>query len=185
MKILGIATSPRKGGNSQKLVESILAGAKDAGAETELICLTDQNIHPCIGCGYCKSGHDTCAQKDDMSMLYEKIAAADGIIFGAPIYFGRLNAQAYMVIDRMWALLNPDFSLRIPAGKKFAVALTCGPGDAKTIQPMEQYFQNTVCGIFGFTYAGTVWQNQLMSPADLEKFPEKITEANELGKRLV
>ncbi|MDR3102478.1 MAG: flavodoxin family protein [Methanocalculaceae archaeon] len=184
MKVIGIAASPRQGGNSQKLVECVLAGAEDAGAETELIRLGDRNIHPCIACGYCKSGHDTCAQKDDMVALYETIRAADVIVFGAPIYFARLNAQAYSLIDRLYAMLNPDFSSRLPAGKKIVIVLTCGSGDLSVAAPMYAYLK-MVFGFFHCMDGGFIWQNQLFAPADLEKFPDEIAKAKALGRTLL
>lgn len=183
MKVIGIAASPRKGGNSQTLVEQVLAGAKENGAETELIRLCDADIHPCSGCGSCKSGHDTCAGKDDMTALYEKIRAADVIVFGAPVYFARLNAQAYPCIDRLYAMLNPDFSSRLPAGKKFVTVLTCGSGDLSVIAPIHEYL-TTVFGFFHCTDGGLIWQNQLLAPTDLEKFPETIAQAQALGRSL-
>lgn len=53
MKVLGLVSSPRKG-NGQTLVENVLAGAAENGAETELIRLTDVEIKPCLDCGFCK-----------------------------------------------------------------------------------------------------------------------------------
>jgi multimeric flavodoxin WrbA len=85
MKIVGIASSPRKGGNSQTLVEHILSGAREEGAETELIRLCERNIQPCTGCNSCKSG-DGCIIQDSMEDLCDTLAEADALVFGSPIY---------------------------------------------------------------------------------------------------
>ena len=78
MKVLGLVSSPRKGGNGQTLVENILAGAAEAGAETELIRLTDVEIKPCLDCGFCKKeGNTTGMQKDAMADIYGKLAEAE------------------------------------------------------------------------------------------------------------
>jgi multimeric flavodoxin WrbA len=183
MKVIGITTSPRKGANSQTLVEHVLAGAKENGAEIESIRLCDLNIHPCVACGFCKSGHDTCAQKDDMTTLYDKIREADVIVFGAPIYFARLNAQAYLFIDRLYAMLNPDFSSRLPTGKKIVTILSCGSGDISVTAPIHEYLK-TIFGFFHCTDEGFIWQNQLLASNDLEKFPETVAKAQTLGRQL-
>jgi multimeric flavodoxin WrbA len=183
MNVIGIAVSPRKGANSQTLVEQVLAGAKERGAETELIRLSDLEIHPCVACGFCKSGHDTCAQKDDMVALYDKIRKADVIVFGAPIYFARLNAQAYTFIDRLYAMLNPDFSSRLPTDKKIVTVLTSGSGELPIAAPMHEYLK-TIFGFFHCMDGGFIWQNQLFAPNDLKQFPETIEKAKSLGRSL-
>ncbi|MFH1090389.1 MAG: flavodoxin family protein, partial [Pseudomonadota bacterium] len=104
MKILGLMCSPRKGGNTEILMNEALEGARSAGAETELIFVADKNIAPCDGCETChKTGQ--CRTKDDMQDIYEKMEAADGIIFGTPVYFTNVSAQAKIIIDRTYAFL--------------------------------------------------------------------------------
>ncbi len=182
MKVIGLSASPRKG-NSYSLVEHVLAGAKEAGAEIELIRLSNADINPCKGCNACKGG-DSCIQDDGMTEIYQKLMDADAVVFGSPVYFYRLAAQAYPLLDRLFALLNPDFSPRIPAGKKFVLALTCGSAGEEVLNPINAYMKN-VFSMFGFKDAGFIWQNTLMAPDELNKFPDKINEAVALGKALV
>ena len=101
MKILGINASPR-GEKSQtlRLVKAVLAGAKSAGAETELIDVCKLNIKYCNACQVCfKTGK--CVQEDDFQGLYDKILAADGMVWGSPNYFRSVTAQLKTLIDRM------------------------------------------------------------------------------------
>jgi len=103
MKILGIVCSPRKDGNTETLVREALQAAGEAGSETELILIADKKIAPCDGCNACfKDG--VCKIKDDMQMISEQLEKADGIIFGSPIYFYNVTAQAKAVIDRTYPL---------------------------------------------------------------------------------
>lgn len=183
MKILGIASSPRKGGNSQTLVEHILEGAREAGADTELIRLCDQEIEPCRGCGSCKK-EGRCAIPDEMATLLEKMAASDAVVFGSPVYWFRLNSQAYPFLDRFYCLLKPDFSTEFPKGKKLVVALTCGGVGPDVLNPINAYLKN-VFRFLGFSDAGFIWQNQCYLTSDLAKYPEKIEEAKGLGRSLV
>jgi multimeric flavodoxin WrbA len=99
MKVLGIACSPRKKGNTDILLEQALSGAEESGAEVEFLPIRDLDIKPCQGCTRCtKDGK--CRTRDDMQIVYEKMLAADGIIFGVPIYFWSMCGQAKVLLDR-------------------------------------------------------------------------------------
>ncbi len=103
MKVLGIACSPRRAGNTEILVNEALASAKDLGAEVELVTIGGRNIAPCDGCESCiMTGK--CRIEDDMQGIYSKLLEADGIIFGTPVYFWSVTAQAKALIDRTYVL---------------------------------------------------------------------------------
>ena len=110
MKILGLSCSPRKNGNTEILLGEALLGASQKGAEVELYSLAGKNIGPCDGCRACGE-KGICKIKDDMQEVYVKLLEADGIIFGTPVYFYNMTAQAKAVIDRTIALNNPKRSL--------------------------------------------------------------------------
>lgn len=102
---LGLATSPRYGGNTSTLLEKALAGAAEGGATTELININQFNISPCLGCNGCYE-KGTCVVQDDMQLIYPKLLAADRIILAAPIFSMGVCAQAKILIDRtqrFWA----------------------------------------------------------------------------------
>ena len=105
MKVLGIVCSPRKDGNTEILVEEALKTTREAGAETDIFLVTGKKIEGCDACGSC---HQTgkCKIKDDMQPLYEKMEAADAIIFGSPVYFHNYTAQAKAIIDRTFCYLR-------------------------------------------------------------------------------
>ncbi len=99
MKILGIVGSPRKRGNTYQMIKWILDCAKENGADTEIICLTEFNIKYCIGCSKCMI-QGKCPQKDDVPKLHKKMIQADGIVFGAPSYVIHVPAQTKVFLDR-------------------------------------------------------------------------------------
>jgi multimeric flavodoxin WrbA len=182
MKVLGIATSPRKG-TSQSLIEHILSGAEKAGAETELLRLCDLDIKPCTGCGVCKTDVG-CNISDDMDGLYQKLVKSDVVVVGSPIYWFRLNAQAYPFIDRFYGYFTSDFACNMPKGKKIVTALTCGGDDITDMNNSNEYLKK-VFQFLGFVDGGYIWQNNCMSPDDIAKYPDKIKEAEQLGRTLV
>ncbi len=97
--ILGIIGSPRKGGNTQVVVERILDGAVSGGATADILFLDDMHIRDCIGCHACWKGLD-CTRKDDMNGLYDRIAGADCFVFGTPVYWYGPTAIMKAFLDR-------------------------------------------------------------------------------------
>ena len=100
MNILILSGSPRKGGNTDLLVEAFVKGALQKH-HVEVVSVRDYKVSPCMGCNVCFVSKDnTCAQKDDMTIIYEKMAHADMLVIASPVYFYGLSAQLKAVIDR-------------------------------------------------------------------------------------
>lgn len=113
IKVLGIAGSPRRGGNSNLLLERALAGAAEAGADTERIVVARLRIAPCIACDGCwKAGR--CVVEDEFQEVYDKFIAAECIILATPIYFMAVSAQAKAFIDRCQCLWARKYVLKQP-----------------------------------------------------------------------
>lgn len=104
-RVLGLACSPRAGGNTDLMLDSALEGAVAQGAVIEKIDVARLDIHPCRACNACfKAGK--CVQDDDMQKLYPKLISFEAIILAAPIFSMNLAAQAKILIDRLqcfWA----------------------------------------------------------------------------------
>lgn len=98
-KVLIISSSPRRGGNSDRLCDRFLQGAQEAGHQVEKVFLRSLNIHYCTSCGVCNSTH-VCTQKDDMTALLDKMVKADVIVLATPVYFYTMSAQLKTLIDR-------------------------------------------------------------------------------------
>jgi multimeric flavodoxin WrbA len=111
IKILGIAGSPRQGGNTTLLLQEALRGAAEAGAVTEKVMLCKRIIHFCTGCLNCsKTGR--CVIEDGMEPLYKKALTAHGVIISAPIYFNSLNAQTKVFVDRFQCIWERKYRLQ-------------------------------------------------------------------------
>ena len=87
-KVIGFSGSPRRDGNTDRLVRQVLAGAAAAGAETAFFRIPDLGIKGCAACYHCKT-HDTCAIPDGMQALYREILAADAVV----VVEGSVNAD--------------------------------------------------------------------------------------------
>ena len=101
MKILGINASPRgKDSNTLRLTSAVLDGAKEEGAETELVDLYKLHIGYCTACGTCYATGE-CTLLDDFSDLFDRMMNADGIVLGAPNYIDSVPAPVKALFDRM------------------------------------------------------------------------------------
>ena len=73
MNILILSGSPRKDGNTELLVDAFAKGAV-AHHHVEIVSVRDYKVNPCLGCDACFKTNGVCAQKDDMTILYEKMS---------------------------------------------------------------------------------------------------------------
>lgn len=110
-KVLALMGSPRKGKNTDKLLDYLLEGISENNMEINKIYLKDKEIKDCSACDYCgKSG--SCIIKDDMNDIYTEFDQSDIIIFAAPVYFNSVNSMAKAAIDRCQRYWSLKYSLK-------------------------------------------------------------------------
>jgi multimeric flavodoxin WrbA len=129
VKILAFAGSPRRHGNSETLLDWVLAAmSRDSEVVVEKVPLTDANINPCRGCNACEQ-LNACIQRDGMDIYHDKIIEADCIILSSPIYCMGIAAQPKALIDRAQVFRSRKYVLRLPVvppernGKRLGVFL--------------------------------------------------------------
>lgn len=116
--ISAIYGSPRKQGNTATLLNAALEGLKDALPDAEVVpvYLCDYNIAACRECYACEQTNGVCIVKDDFLPLQQQLLNSQGVIFGAPIFFYSVNAQAKVFIDRFQGLWVKKYKIE---GYKF------------------------------------------------------------------
>lgn len=184
-EVLVLEGSPRRGGNSQVLMDAVARGIVRAGGTLERIRVADLNIAPCIGCGGCdQTGH--CVVKDEMTGLYAKIVAARRLLLVSPIYFYALPAQLKAAVDRSQALWNRK-QLQIKNGewredpdrKGYLVAVAATKGVRVfegSILTAKYFFDAT-----GFTYAGELLVKGIDGRGEMAKALDELARAEEFG----
>lgn len=182
MKVVGFVGSPRKNGNTDVLVQQVLDGAMEAGAQVEKIYINEMKLRGCQGCDYCRSV-DGCKLKDDMAKAYDALRNADGFVFGSPIYFFQFTGQMRLFIDRCFALLNPDFSPRIGPGKKAVIVGAHGAPEAGSFNGVYDEFSRTL-GMFGMDVKGTFIDAGHHAPGGVREDEKLMGEAKTAGARL-
>ncbi len=111
MKILALNSSPRVGGQSktEMMLDWVVAGARDAGGDVEVVNLKDKKIRNCVGCFSCwTKTPGRCIQKDDMSAeLFPKWIESDLVIYATPLYFHTMNATMSAFVERTLPTVYP------------------------------------------------------------------------------
>jgi multimeric flavodoxin WrbA len=102
MKVVAFNGSPRKDGNTTILINKVFQELEKEGIKTQLVQLSEKEIHGCIACYKCIENKDQqCAVKNDAANEYiEKMTGAQGIILGSPVYFIDVTPEMKALIDR-------------------------------------------------------------------------------------
>ncbi|WP_332450879.1 flavodoxin family protein [Methanoculleus sp.] len=190
IKVLGISGSPRRHGNTETLLDAVLEGAREAGAEVEKVVLRSLDYASCRGCNAChKTG--ACIIEDDLTALFEKIAVADVLVLASPIYSMGITAEAKGLIDRaqyLWArkfiLKNLFFTDEHLRHHKGIFVSTAGLGWDNVFDaafPAVIAFFNTT----GFEYWDNVIANDMDRYGGIAGHPTALLEAREKGRSVV
>ena len=116
MKILCLNSSPRIGGESQTelMLNLLVEGMQEAGADVEVVNLYEKKVNNCIGCLTCwTKTPGTCIHKDDMTKeLFAKWLRSDFVVYATPLYHYTVNAEMKAFIERTLPVLEPFFEQR-------------------------------------------------------------------------
>jgi len=102
MYALAVNGSPRKGGNTEILLQEVLGELKKSGWETELVKVGGTAIRGCIACHKCfENKNNACSvKKDAFNDIFAKMLKADAMILGSPTYFAAVSADLKALIER-------------------------------------------------------------------------------------
>lgn len=177
MKIFALIGSPRKGSNTDTLVEEVFRGAERGGHTCEKVYLYDYDISPCIDCRKCKEGAFVCVVKDGMGEIYPKLDEADLIIFGTPNYWYGPSAKMKLLIDR----LRPYVASGKMKGKKAAVVAPAAEGPEASGPMMEMFHMS-------FNYLDVDLAGAVLSEAyersEVKEKKEELKKAFDFGSSL-
>ena len=177
MNILILSGSPRRGGNTDLLVEAFVKGVLQKH-HVEVVSVHDYKVNPCMGCNACfRSEHHLCAQKDDMAMIYEKMAHADMLVIASPVYFYGLSAQLKAVIDRCHNPVRDTFPI-----KKMALLLVGAATLSELFDSILVQYQLCL-NFFKLEDAGRVLVRGVKDKGNI-KNTNALNEAFELGQHI-
>jgi multimeric flavodoxin WrbA len=140
--ILGIVGSPRRGANTETLVDSVLAGAEECGAISTKVILPELKIEPCQACNKCQRD-GSCIHEDDMNSILQLMEKSDIWVLGTPIYWWGPSAQFKAFIDRWYGV-----DQRIFQGKQVILTIPMGGNNEHYARHTIGMFQD-ICNYLG------------------------------------
>jgi len=188
MKITAIYGSPRRRGNTSRLLNSAVAGARSVGAEVTEITLRDLKISPCLEIYACRNA-GRCAIEDDFQGLVQTLLAADATILAAPIFFYAVSAHTKIMMDRSQSLWvkkywlekqPPGHSDNPKSGLFIAVGASCGEHLFDGAKMSVRYFFDT----FNTSLRHSLTYRGLDGADEILEHPEYLEEAWQAGVEL-
>ena len=177
-KVLIISTTPRKGGNSQRLAEAFAQGAREAGHAVEELTLAGKDLQFCRGCLTCIKTQ-RCVIRDDAAAMVEAMKNADVIAFATPVYYYGMSGQMKTLLDRANPLYTADYGFR-------DIYLLATAAEAE-----EHTVDGTVTGLQGWIdcfekarLAGTVFAGGVTAVGEIEGHPA-LEKARAMGAAIV
>lgn len=174
-KVVILAASYRKSGNSATLAKEFARGATEAGNEVDIINLADKKISFCRGCLACQRTHK-CVIADDAVEVAEKMKGANVLVFATPVYYYSMAGQLKTMIDRANPLYDSDYKF----GDVYALITAAEDADYTP--------EGTVKDVQGFVdcyersrLAGVVFAGGVNDVGDIKGHPS-LKKAYELGK---
>jgi multimeric flavodoxin WrbA len=210
-KIIAVNGSPRSGWNTGTLVRDAAEGAREAGAEIEVIDLYKLGKYSgCISCFGCKREKNLgrCVCRDELLPVLDKIREADGLILGTPVYLGEATAGFRALYERLvFQYISYKKEPRSYAERKIPVTLIFtgnapeaffnGPVYGKLVEN----YKNTLSGFIGPTrvlisadtlqvddyspFGWTMFDPEAKKRRREEIFPGERAEARRLGEEMV
>ena len=127
MKAITVIASPRKNGNCTKIVNTITEGIKQNQGTNEIYYVDQLNIKPCQACAGCRNPEkpSKCIINDDFRKIMDKMEESDVFIFASPNYFGEINAQGHIFMDRFYSMTKSTPN-QLKGDKKAIIIFTYG-----------------------------------------------------------
>lgn len=185
-RVLCIAGSPRRGGNSDQLLDALERGVREVGGEPVRLVASDANAHACRGCNACSQTGE-CVVRDGMDAVYSAIDAAQAIAIATPVYFATVPAVLKVLYDRCQPYWARRYVLGEPAPearRPGALLVVGGGGDpfgtACAVTPSRSVLN--VLGVSLDTIYECVGPDSM---SDMGFHPECLERAEQIGRELV
>ncbi len=188
MKVLGIAGSPRRDGNTDLLLAEVLRGAASKGAEVKTVVLSSLRFEPCTHCDGClETG--TCIIDDDMRDVYPELEAADRIVLASPIQFMGLTAHMKAMIDRCQCLWVRKYLLKVPPlgdeRKRKGYFVSVGGTKFKNLFEAGKAVVRSLFTVLNIENAGELLFSGIDEKGAIKGHPDALKQAFELGQGMV
>lgn len=188
IKLLAIAGSPRRDGNTNLLLEQVLSGARSRGVIVNKLIACDLKITPCTGCNNCWKTGD-CRFEDEMQDVYQLLLDADYLVVASPVYFSGVSAQLKTLIDRCQAIWARKYVLKVPLRsnnirpKGFFISAAGSPSGSKVFSGALSTIK-ALFHVLEVEYAGDLLCYGIDGDGAITKRLDLLKQAFEIGGRI-
>ncbi len=186
MIVLGLYGSPRKGGNTDQLLDRALEASASEGAQVKKIYARRVKVAGCLECGGCDET-GVCVQKDDMVEIYPVLEEAQAVILTAPVFFYSPPAQVKAIIDRSqacWAkrLLSKSKDQLKTYDSGIGYLIATGATKGKKLFDCTKLVARYFFDALDMDYGGELLVTGVEKKSDISKIPEAFEAALEMGR---
>jgi multimeric flavodoxin WrbA len=185
-RVLCIAGSPRRHGNSERLLDAFIAGVEAGGGTAIKLVAKDAGVDVCLGCNAC-SRNGRCIQRDGMDAVYRELDSADAIVVASPVFFATVPAVLKTLLDRCqpyWVRRYVLNEPRPPFKRPGAILLVGGGGDPFGTECAA----SPIRSVFAVLSVGVDDVIEVVGPdkpGDIVEVPEALKRAEDAGRALV
>ncbi|OHB25574.1 MAG: hypothetical protein A2X84_13415 [Desulfuromonadaceae bacterium GWC2_58_13] len=189
MNIVGLFGSPRRQGNSATVARHFLRRAEQQGAVIRSYYLNDLTYRGCQACDACKTSHDCCVLRDDLTPVLAAVFEADLVVMASPVYYADVSAQLKGFIDRSYSYLLPgyiakDHPNRLARRKPLVFILTQGHRDPEMFADILPRYRDIFYWT-GFAETHPLRVVDVYKPGDVDSRGEMLAAAEQLADRLL
>lgn len=195
-KVVAIVGSYRKGGVIDTAVQAVLEGAREKGAETQTIYLTDRHLEFCENCRRCTQApglqRGQCVQKDDLQSILDELDAADAIVLGSPVNYWNLTAIFRRFMERLlgcvywpWGMSAPQPRNTLPTRKAVLVASSAMPAFCIPLFTGAARALRVTAKMLGAKPVGKLWIGLAAQKPQQALSSRTLAHARRIGLKLV
>ena len=175
-KVILINGSPRSDQCTATALNEMIEVFHEEGVGTELVHIGNKSIRGCAACGYC-STHDKCVFDDAVNEVNAKLAEADGLVVGSPVYYSSPNGTLISFLDRLFYSAPYDMHMKVGA----AVVSARRGGNTASFDVLNKYFS-----ISGMPVATSTYWNQVhgFTAEDVKKDAEGLQVMRNLARNM-
>ena len=190
VEVLGVSGSPRKNGNSDVVLKTMISGVSEERVSSNSLNLTNIHFQGCIGCEKCRKDKICTGLTDGMSLIYSKVISSKGLILVSPTHNYNVTSWMKAFIDRLYCFYNfgndrpRSWTSRFSnQGRKAIIAAICEQESSEdmgfTIEAMKKPLK-----ALGYEIIGELAVFKIFDKAKVKDDKDAISRAYQLGKNL-
>ena len=189
-EVLGVSGSPRRNGNSDVILKTIIAGISQCNVSADYLNLTELQFQGCIGCERCRKDKICTGLTDGMSLIYEAVVSSRGLVLVSPTHNYNITSWMKAFIDRLYCFYDfadnrpRSWSSRLAGqGRKAVIAAVCEQETQAdmgfTLEAMQKPLE-----ALGYEIIGKLAVFKIFDKARVKQDPGVMNQALALGKSL-